>query len=351
MARVTLKMIAKEAGMSVPTVSLALRGQGTLAPASVERIKKVAVELGYRPDPILASLASKRFRSGRGSEGLPLALLEFPAYAGNDQPARHYREDLVREAESLGYAPTVYDKDEIARYQDIRRLLFHRGTRGVIITGQPSPGFFEDPEKWAPFAIVQCGRYQASLPITTIRPNIFQSVQLAFNKVVERGYQRIGFALCSHPQLIEDDLARQGAAFSLLKNYVQPKNQIEPYCGRFDDGETFIKWVREVEPDAVIGFGFYLYYVLRDAGFQIPEEIAYVALHGNPPGSEDVDLAYLDQDRNEIACRAMLQINQMIRVNENGLQENAQQILISSKWVEGPSLAPRVAPGVVLAAK
>jgi LacI family transcriptional regulator len=342
MARVTLKMIAKEAGMSVPTVSLALRGQGTLAVSSVDRIKAVAERLGYRPDPMLASLASKRFRSSKGSGGLPLALIEFPTSAGFDQPARHYREDLLREAESMGYAPTVYDKEEIGRYQDIRRLLFHRGTHGVIISGQPAPNFFDEPEKWDPFALVQCGRYQSSLPIATIRPDIFQSIQLAFNQVVSRGYQRIGFAFGAHSQLIEDDLARQGAALSLLRNYVVPKNRIDPYCGGFSDHEALLSWVRQTKPDVVISFSFAQYYMLRDADFRIPEDLGFLALHGNLADSPESSLAFLDQDRDEIAHRAVLQIDQMVRLNETGLQADARQTLIASKWVEGASLRPPI---------
>ena len=61
---VTLKQIAGKAGVSLTTVSFALRGKQPgkrrLSPVTVERILKVADEMGYRPNHVAASLAGKR---------------------------------------------------------------------------------------------------------------------------------------------------------------------------------------------------------------------------------------------------------------------------------------------------
>ncbi len=61
---VTLKQIAEKAGVSLTTVSFALRGRQPgkrrLSPNTVERILEVADEMGYRPNHVAASLAGKR---------------------------------------------------------------------------------------------------------------------------------------------------------------------------------------------------------------------------------------------------------------------------------------------------
>jgi transcriptional regulator with XRE-family HTH domain/ADP-ribosylglycohydrolase len=57
--KVTLEDIAKEAGVSVPTVSQALAGKGRISQATKERILKVVKELSYQPDPAAQSLGRR----------------------------------------------------------------------------------------------------------------------------------------------------------------------------------------------------------------------------------------------------------------------------------------------------
>ena len=82
MRSVTLHDIALRAGVSVATVSLALRGRGEISRKRAEFIRALAVEMGYRPNPMLAALASKRFSNAITRQGTPLALFEFPQVPG-----------------------------------------------------------------------------------------------------------------------------------------------------------------------------------------------------------------------------------------------------------------------------
>lgn len=344
MPRVTLKMIASEAGVSIATVSMALRAQGKLAPENVERIRAVAKRLGYRPDPLLASLASKRFRTDASSQGLPIALLEFPPFA-SDKGSRvhHYRKALQTSAVQLGYAPQVYTLAEMRRYHDFARLLYHRGTAGIVITGQADLDLFENRHCWDSFSIVQCGRYQSILPLHTVRPNIFQAIHLAFNQAYERGYRRMGFALGQHAVLLEDDLARYGAAMAFIHSKLEAKNRIPPYFGPHNDHDAIVNWVRECHPDVVVSFSTGLWYFLRDAGMRIPEDLGFIALHKHTEQDDEKEIAGLNQSRNDIGDQTMLLIDQMVRHNERGIPPAPRNILIQSSWVDGPSLPARKA--------
>lgn len=57
---VTIREVAEAAGVSVATVSRALRGLPSVAPATREKVEGVAAELEYVPDPYAARLASTR---------------------------------------------------------------------------------------------------------------------------------------------------------------------------------------------------------------------------------------------------------------------------------------------------
>ena len=60
MRYVTLKDIAKQANVSVNTVSRALKGKNDIGKATTERIKKIADELGYIPHASASNLRSNR---------------------------------------------------------------------------------------------------------------------------------------------------------------------------------------------------------------------------------------------------------------------------------------------------
>jgi LacI family transcriptional regulator, gluconate utilization system Gnt-I transcriptional repressor len=58
--RTTLSDVARAADVSPITVSRALRGERSVAPELVERVKQAAKQLGYVPDPAARALASQR---------------------------------------------------------------------------------------------------------------------------------------------------------------------------------------------------------------------------------------------------------------------------------------------------
>ncbi len=63
MPRVTIEKVAERAGVSVATVSRALRGLPNVSPKTRERVVSVAAMLNYRPDPNAARLAAGRTRT------------------------------------------------------------------------------------------------------------------------------------------------------------------------------------------------------------------------------------------------------------------------------------------------
>ncbi|MFF2509034.1 LacI family DNA-binding transcriptional regulator [Streptomyces sp. NPDC058067] len=55
-----IRDVARATGLSITTVSHALSGKGQIAPATRERVRSAAAELGYRPDPVAQGLVSGR---------------------------------------------------------------------------------------------------------------------------------------------------------------------------------------------------------------------------------------------------------------------------------------------------
>ncbi len=61
--RARIEDVAAAAGVSVATVSRAVRGLPNVAASTRERVQEVAAQLGYRPDPVASRLAAGRART------------------------------------------------------------------------------------------------------------------------------------------------------------------------------------------------------------------------------------------------------------------------------------------------
>ena len=57
---VTLRMLAKAAGVSVGTASQALRGAGSTSRKTSEHIRHLAQVMGYQPDPLMSRAGARR---------------------------------------------------------------------------------------------------------------------------------------------------------------------------------------------------------------------------------------------------------------------------------------------------
>ncbi|GAA2846049.1 hypothetical protein GCM10020220_039340 [Nonomuraea rubra] len=111
---VTIKQVASAAGVSVSTVSRAFTAPEQVQPQTLQRVREVAAELGYSPNPPARSL-----RGGRtGSIGLIIPDIANPFFPPIFKA-------MQARARRLGYTVLAADTDR-AR---VRRAGDHR--RGV----------------------------------------------------------------------------------------------------------------------------------------------------------------------------------------------------------------------------
>jgi len=105
-ARATIFDVAERAGVSVASVSRALRGVAGVRPELRERIKRVADELGYVPSGPAASLASRRL----GAVGLVFPDLDDPSTEPSTDGGHEtllYADEVIRGAERAARAHGV----------------------------------------------------------------------------------------------------------------------------------------------------------------------------------------------------------------------------------------------------
>src|ERR1043165_9736365 len=102
---VTLQDIARRAGVSKMTVSLALRGHPHAAAATRDRLRQLANEMGYRPNPLIvanmALLRTGRRSSYAGTLGF-IGIGESPERGPQNPQTRRVFAGARRRAETLG---------------------------------------------------------------------------------------------------------------------------------------------------------------------------------------------------------------------------------------------------------
>jgi len=131
--------VAKVAGVSKNTVSLALRNSPEIPPTTRKRITLVAKRMGYRKNPTVAHLMTQLRRDALEGYKATLALIN--AHHQKNAFSRHptipsYVEGCRRRAHYSGYSlDEFWLHEEGLDGEKLDRIFRTRNIRGVIVTG------------------------------------------------------------------------------------------------------------------------------------------------------------------------------------------------------------------------
>ena len=344
--RVSLTDIARKTGFSKSAVSIALRGDAGVSAGVRQEIRNAAAEMGYRPSPILASLASKHFSVAKKRTGTPLAFLHFGETKEQRAHEKEATEEATNHAMKLGYRVEVFHVGDFRSGEHLSRVLLARGVEGILLF---LPKLVEGVD-WSAFSVVSAGGGFASpdpaaYPLNRTAVDHYGLILRAWSETWKRGYRRIGFVLFRHSPLLTDDETRRGAAevcrLRIPRHLRIPVFEYEaPQAGPRSVVED---WVRRYRPDAVIGFNATILFDLQQAGFRVPEDLGFVSLHtdkGHSPeekGWAD-SVSGMAKMRMEEIYAALELLDQQIRHHHYGLNPRARTLMISSEWVEGSTL-------------
>ena len=327
--------IARRAGCHKSTVSLALKKHPALSQATGDRIRALAKEMGYIPDASLSLIASHRWNTSapRGHTGVVIGLL-----VNRGRPSANLDRiypAAAAAAASHGFMTERIHLDDYRNAKAATRVLYNRGIRGLLL-----PPFWPEEDMaaldWSVFTPVCCGFGWRSLPAHTVTFDWFRATQLAWRKVAERGYRRIGAAVFCHRPPAEDDFFRIGASQAEQALLLPPSSHVPVLTCEHYDKAAFLKWLDQHRPDAVIGFSDGPYYWARDAGHRIPEQLGYASLNVTSPL-----LTGMPHPLEDVGAAAAEYLITLLHGNELGLPAHPRTLLVEPTWNVGPSLPDR----------
>ena len=132
----TLREIARRARVSAMTVSRALKNHPKQNPETNRRIRDLAIDMGWKPNPLVSALMGQRVRQHGTRSSANLAILD---PRSDDTPANaDYIRGARQQAADFGYALDVFPyRPEDVSPAKLRSILDARGIRGLILMPLP----------------------------------------------------------------------------------------------------------------------------------------------------------------------------------------------------------------------
>ena len=247
---VTMRDVARRAGVVPSTVSKALRGDPTISKSRRREIHKIAAQLGYNPNPMVASLMAQLHHRRRRTDPCQLAWIDlWPPDANRPALLELILKGVRARAKKLGYGVELYHSGEGGlTAKQLRRVLTAKGQWGFIIPPVPAnaASFDLDVEGLAGIIIGSSLRHPA---LHRVCPNHFQGGLVAFRSMQKSGCKRIGLVLS--PEM-NDRVERKWLGAYLACQQELPHDQkVPPYLVTLD-GFTFRDWCLQHYPDGLL---------------------------------------------------------------------------------------------------
>ncbi len=342
-----MRDIARSLGVSHVTVSYALRGMPRVSEIMRRKICTEAERMGYRPDPLLQALSTYRRTSKSTKIHAALAWLccwERPEEMFERKEFHAYWAGVKQTAEAHGYRLEQFIPSPSLSLQRIQQIMRARNILGVFIPPPQSSFNMKLTDlDWSDFVLVKFGHSFGDLRVHLVTSAHVHNAALAFAKIRERGYRKIGFVTSVYSMK-----RTQFASGVLRAQYDVPKKEHVPILllpeedlksGR---SAALAKWLERERPDAVLSNLRELPGMLKELGLRIPQDIGVAALSVHD-GNAD---AGIDQNPFEIGRAACEMIIAQIIHGGGGVQEFPRELLVDGAWTDGSMLPDRAkSPG------
>lgn len=338
----TIRSLAKQAGVSPATVSLALRNHPRISTAVRKRIQRLAKELNYKPNPVVSRLIAQVRASKTTTYQSTLALVFAAEHLRDTKEAtvKTWVDAVEERATQLGYNLDRFTVcEEKLRPERLISILDARGIQGIILTG-PFPHNRIDAKYnalWERSAAIVLGERPVNPALSCVINNQVNTVVSAIDHAHKLGYQRP--ALCVHPDI--DDILehRLFGGFAIQTRQLPKRNEIPPFPYKHDGREAFSKWYNKHKPDVILTLHAEIKQWLTELKVMIPKQVGLIHLDYHKQLGA---WAGMKQNHEHVGQAAVDMLIGQLHRNEIGLPPFQKCIVINSSWKMGATVK---APG------
>lgn len=331
--------------MSVAAVSMALKNHRSLPAATIEKVKALADEMGYAPDPALSALAAHRSRLRVHKDFSVIGLISnwSTEDAWTKMPSAKAVMEGVRErALELGYTVQhMWSNASTITASRFDQILQSRGIRGLILAP------FEHPEdklelNWNQYSVVTVEKPFLYTHFHHIVQNHYSDLMLCWKMLRGRGYERIGLIvrqdLSSRWEHQWESAHRSAQFSSATREETIPTLQLkdETKDGQID---LVCSWLQLFKPDAVISRCDCFFEAAESLGLRIPQDVGYASLNV----TDDIEgVSGIFQHRDVMGATAIDVLNSLLQRNSRGANNVSIGTQVDGSWRDGNSLLEHV---------
>ncbi len=332
----TIRTLAKIAGVSNATVSLALRNHPRIRPATRQRIQQIATEAGYKSNAVLANLLAHLRRKKTLAHHSTLGLLsawENPALHEATPTFLEWIAACQERAESLGYSVDKFCLAEpLVAPEGLAEILHARNIRGFLVIGSEL-GRALRPDLNPLFkraAAIALGVRPLLPPLSYVSNDQFETTARAMNEVLQLGYKRPGLCISA---TVDNRVSKRFSGGYYSRQSTLPFQNCVPKCER-DAEESFKSWLNQYRPDVILTLNSQILGWVESMGLKVPEDIGVVHL------DKDAGMAWagMQQNNRDLGRAAVDMLIGQLHRNEYGIPPFQKGLLITSTWSPGPTV-------------
>lgn len=335
--RVTIRDIAERAGIHFTTVSLALRNSPRLKQSTRERVQKLAKEMGYTPDPMLASLNAYRQTKQPLQYQATIAWIHnwvSPDRLYGSAEFLQYYLGAIERGKQRGYKIEEFWLREPGMTIDkLHRILRARNIQGALIAPQPQFRTYLDL-KYNVLSAVTFGHSMQPPVLDLVTNHQSHTINRLLDHVLELGYQRIGLCV---PQDWNAKVENAWSNAMTILHAERPDLQrVAPLWDPWENENTNVlkKWIQREKPDVILSHH-KVYHRLIQMGIEMPADIGFASPFLN---DNDEEISGIYQNDFLIGQKAVDMVIGMLQRNEVGLPESPVRVLVEGIFRPGKTL-------------
>jgi DNA-binding LacI/PurR family transcriptional regulator len=343
----SIRKIARLAGLSPAAVSLALRESPKISAATRRRVNRLAAQIGYRPSAKITELMSTvRARREADNEGCFGVISLYPnarPWEGSEHLTRIHA-SMTRRAYDLGYRlEPLWLRAPGMTYRRFRSILDARGIQGLLCFG--SPVLDEQfPAELDHYAVVTIG-LSIQTPLHRVTSHFYNDTTHALNKVHALGYRRPGLVLSRYEEG-RSAYAHSSAYLGWWDRLLKEERPIPVL--RLDKVEErpLLTWLHRHRPDVIVFVHLFdalrkFSVILREQRIAVPGQIGVAAVSHHIEGTGFSGMQQNQQLMGEWAVELLVA---RIMHRDFGIPAIPRLEMVESRWVDGASLRAHAQP-------
>ncbi len=285
MKKPSIKDIAKEAGVTISTVSHVLNHSKFVTSATTDKVLTAVEKLGYRPNRIARSLRTKNTEA----VGIIVPDILNPFYA-------YVIQEMERVARERGYTLmlgcTFYKPEEEMVQIDV--MLDHFLDGIIFFGGYDFPEHIKYVQKQR-LPAVSVDREVSDPEIPAVLVDNVSAMRMAVDHLVEAGHREIGFVSFSYEKQTVVRRRYEGYLQGLEQNgirhnpeyvIIDDRLRLHETAGTYDIAKKYFQ--KRKVPTAFVTisdvFSFGLIRALKELGYWVPEDVSVTGFLDNPAG-------------------------------------------------------------------